>query len=198
MSTLKNSKVLVSFFLLFSAMVYGESKPMGFISIKPSYFYPQDHTFRHLYQGGFLPLAEVGFMLKERVFLSAEGGCFYSRNRITSFDSHHESSVTLVPCSLYLGYLLAKNDRWNVYIKAGPNEVYAKTRIHIPNLPTTTQKWTIGGSFGLGSKIYFKKGIFAELFGNYLYDRKNISSRGDHFFVYLGGLQIGGAIGSNF
>jgi hypothetical protein len=192
----KIAKVWLSLFLFFFASVHGE--PLGFVSLKPSYFYPQDSTFRHLYKGGFLPLAEVGFMLKERVFLSAEGGCFYSRHRIRSFDIYHYSFVMLVPCSLYLGYLFAKGDEWNLYLKIGPNEVYTKTRIHIPNLPTNTVKWTFGGSVGAGSRIMWKNRAFVELFCNYLFDRKNIFSRGSHFFIDLGGLQIGAAIGSNF
>lgn len=187
------------FFLLFAATLMGETtKPSGFISIKPTYFYPQDKVFRHLYHGGFLGLAELGVMINEKFFLSVERGYFYKKETVSSFDIDSASSVTVVPSSIYLGFVFAHGSFWDLYAKAGPNTVYASTHISIPNLSSHKHKWVFGGSFGCGSKLYFYRGCFAEIFLNYLYDKKQITDSGDHFSVYLGGLQTGGALGYQF
>lgn len=187
------------FFLLTAGVVSAEpGKPIGFVSFKPSYFYPQDKNFRHLYKGGYLPLGEIGFMLPKRFFLSVEGGCFHKRKRLTSADLTFSTSVTVVPLSLYAGYIFAQGSFWDLYAKAGPNAVYAKTHITVPGLPSNKREWTFGGSFGAGAKFYFYRGFFVELFLNYLYDKKEIHDSGDRFSVYMGGLQAGGGLGYRF
>lgn len=187
------------FFLFISVVVFSEkTRPLGFVSFKPSYFYPQDKNFRRLYNGGYLTLAELGFVLNKRGFLSMEAGCFHKNERISGIDLHLDSSVMVVPLSLYLGYIVAKGSFWDLYAKAGPNLVYGKTDISIPGLPNVEHKWTFGGSFGCGSKFYFPDGVFIEVFLNYLYDKKKIHDSGDHFSVYVGGLQAGGGLGYRF
>lgn len=192
-------KIGAILFLFTAAAVFAETnQSVGFISFKPSYFYPQDKTFRHLYKGGYLSLAEIGFMLPKRLFLSVESGYFHKTKRLSSFDLDFESSVTLVPTSLYLGYIFAQGCFWDLYAKAGPNAVYAHTHISIPGIPSNKREWTFGGSFGLGSKFYICRGLFVEMFLNYLYDRKEIHDHGGHFSVFIGGLQTGGALGYRF
>ena len=192
-------KILPIFFLFITVVVFGEtSQPVGFISFKPSYFYPQDKSFRHLYKGGYLSLAGLGFMLPKRFFLSVEAGYFHKSKRMSSFDLNFESSITLVPTSLYLGYIFAQGSFWELYAKVGPNAVYAKTHVFIPGMPSNKREWTFGGSFSLGSKFYVYKGLFVEMFLNYLYDKKEINDHGDRFSVFVGGLQAGGALGYRF
>ena len=184
-------------FFLIAAGLFGDD-PRGWISLKPSYFYPQDNLFRHLYGDGFLCSAELGYMLGNRCFFTLESGYFHKAETLASFDLKFSSSVTVVPSSLYLGSIIAQGNFWDLYVKAGPNIVYARTHVEIPNLPTNVRKWYVGGSFGCGSKFYFYKGFFLDLFFNYLYDRKKIKASGDRFFVYVGGFQTGGAIGYRF
>lgn len=191
-------KWLVFFLLFSSALMANATKPFGFISLKPGYFTPQDKAFHHLYGGGFLCLAELGFMLNNRLFLSVESGYFHKKKWITSFDIDSASSVTEVPSSLYLGLIFAHGSFWDLYVKAGPNVVWAKTHVAIPGLPSNKREWAFGGSFDIGSKFYFHSGYFAEIFLGYLYDKKKITDSGDHFSVYLGGLQTGGAFGVRF
>ncbi|MEI6242275.1 MAG: outer membrane beta-barrel protein [Chlamydiota bacterium] len=193
-------KACIFFFLSLTTAILGNipNKPIGFIAIKPSYFYPQDSSCRHLYKGGFLPLGEIGFYLPSHFFLSLEGGYFHKKKQIQSFDIRSSSTLTQVPISLCVGYIYPLRSYLDIYLKIGPNGIYTRTAVSIPNLASEKKKYTFGFTLATGTKFYLYKGLYTEIFCNYLYNRKKIHSSNDSFFVYLGGLQIGGSLGYRF
>jgi hypothetical protein len=185
------------FLFLLSSSLFAE-KPIGYVAFKPAYFYPQSKVFRHIYSGGFTALGEIGFYLTKNFFLSAEGGYFHKNGKIHSFDITSNSSVTQIPLTLYVGYMYSLKSYWDIYGKIGPNLIHTKTMVHIPNRKVEEKKFSYGASLSIGTKFYVYKGLFTEIFTNYLYNQRKIKNNGDHFSVHLGGWQFGGAIGYRF
>jgi hypothetical protein len=189
-------KILFSF-ILFSTFLFAENHT-GFIAFKPSYFWPQDHLLRSIYKGGLLPLAEVGAYLWRNSFLSVESGYFYKKTMITSFDVTRPTSITQVPLTLFLGFYCPIKNVCDLYLKIGPNGIFTKTNVQIPNLPSIEKKYTFGATIGGGIKGYLFKGAFLEVFCNYLYNKKKLQNSGEHFSVFFGGIQAGLGIGYRF
>jgi len=191
-------KVLFGVFAFCALFSVVECKSIATITFKPAYFYPQDSVFRDIYSGGFLPLGEFSIYLSSNAFISVEAGCFHKSTYITSVNITSPTSVTNVPMSCYLGYAFNIMKFWDFYAKIGPNLIYTKTYAEIPGLAKIAKTNSFGGSFALGTKFYVIKGLFIEIFANYLYNKKQIENSGDIFDVYFGGLQVGGGLGWRF
>ena len=188
------------FLLLCTSALFAEpsQKSIGYVAIKPAYFFPQDSTFKHLYKGGCAALGEIGFYCSSKFFFSLEGAYFHKKKEIQSFDIASRSSITQGPLSLTAGYIHSLYCFWDIYGKIGPNGIYTKTKISIPNIPSEKTKYTPGFTVAAGTKFYFKYGLFTEVFCNYLYNRKKIHDNRDSFVVYLGGVQLGASLGFRY
>jgi len=177
-----------------------KTKNVFTFTFKPSYFWPQSKIYRGIYTGGFLPLIETCYIAKNGVGTFLEVGYFYKKTHKTSLNINSRVEIVQVPLSLGLSYTFYITSFLDFYLKIGPNWVYTKTKVDIPDIKHTVIKNTFGGTFGLGGKIHISKHLFLELFSDYLYDKKKVNDRdsGESVKVYLGGIQAGGGLGIIF
>jgi len=170
------------------------------LAFKPSYFWPQDHVFRDIHDGGYLSLLEFTYTFYKGLGIFAESGYFYSHSHVTSVDIRASTSVTQVPSTIGLIYAYSIYSFWDIYAKIGPNLLYTKTEINIPGLKHTIHKNTFGGTFGLGTRFKLYESWFIDIFATYLYDHKEVHDydAGVTFRRYLGGIQTGAGLGYRF
>ena len=178
----------------------GKESEVGLsFAIKGAYFWPQDSTYRDVYgDGGFSPLVEVCYKIYKGLGTWLECGFFYKSDHVTSVDLRAKTNIVQVPLSAGLSYTYPACSFLDIYAKIGPNWMYTKTWVDIPGIQKTVIKNTFGGTFGVGGKFKLSKHWFAELFLNYLYDKKKIKSAEETFSTYVGGIQTGVGIGYSF
>ena len=171
------------------------------LSFNPSYFWPQDKTFRDIYKDGFLPLFEVSYIFYEGLGTWLEVGYFHKKETITIVDGIRATAkIDQVPLSIGLSYTYDVCSFFDIFFKIAPNWVYTKTYVNVSNMKKTTIKNAFGGTFGLGGSFKFKDGWFIKAFINYLYDKRKIHDQlsNSSYKVYLGGIQTGAGIGYTF
>jgi len=168
------------------------------LAIKPAYYWPQEKIYRDLYGSGYKTLGEFCYNLYKSLNMFLEVGYFYKKKSVEGIGGIFTSSVQQVPVSLGLNYSYKFKSKFLLYLKMSPNYVYTKTKVHIPNIETKTQKHSFGGTFGAGGKVNFDKNIFLEIFVNYLLNRKTITDHNQTFKVWLGGIQTGAGLGILF
>ena len=179
-----------------------ENEKIGLsISFNPSYFWPQDKTFRDIYKGGFLPLFEVSYVFYKGLGTWLEVGYFHKKEAITIVNEVRATAkIDQVPLSIGLKYTFDVCSYFDIFFKIAPNWVYTKTYIDVPNMKKKTTKNTFGGTFGLGGNFKCKDGWFVKIFLNYLYDSKKIHDQlsNNSYRVHLGGIQTGAGFGYTF
>lgn len=190
-------KKWILFILLSSSSLFSADCSPFFLTAKAAYFYPQDSTYRKIYGAGFLPLIEGGAFLYRPFFVSAEGGYFWKDGDVKSFDVTCHTSVEQVPLILFLGYRYEMSCT-DFTFKVGPDYIYTKTKVDIPNLQSVEKKSSFGGAVGTAMTFKCSSCLYGELFLDYLYNREKVKNSGTHFFVHLGGIQLGAGIGYRF
>lgn len=171
------------------------------IEFKPAYFFPQDHVFKEIYEGGFIALGELSFYIfRDYLTLYIESGYFSKTGKINDLDSKVHTTVSQVPLTLGLVFNYPVFEKFDIYAKVGPNYLYTKVKQQSPFFKPKQTVNCFGATVGAGIKYLFLRYCLLDLFFNYRYDKKEIhdSSSDTMFQRYLGGFDLGLGIGCRF
>ncbi len=181
-------------------LLLSSSFAFGLVEVKAGYFFFTDCEMRQVYDRGGIDVQLTGTYPIYN-FLELYGSIEYLRKHGYSINAHEKTKLWAVPLNFGLRTFYPITDCFKGYITVGPRYIF----VHVNNgslyVPKTMQGNGCGGFLNGGLLYRFYNNFILDVFAEYSYKPLQFCSSQKGTIGHraqVGGVTIGGGIGTNF
>lgn len=166
---------------------------------KVAYFRPTSDTFREIYDEGPIYGVEVSVQAYKQLYGWASTSLYTKSGKTLEGTS---TDLLMVPIGTGLKYIHSFDKYSQIYLAGGILPTYINIEDKSPFLIPKSIGWGVGGQFKLGFLFNLVKGLFLDIFGDYIVLKKKFSNDPDILVrrtrTDFSALSIGGGLGYRF
>jgi outer membrane protein W len=164
------------------------------------YFFFTDSKMRKIYTSGGLDLQLAGS------YPIAKGLDFYSSIEYLeksgrSIHGRQRTSIWQIPVNIGIRPVIKVAEHIEYYLGLGPRYFYLHQHNHSSYVPKNRTRSSVGFFLNTGFHIYPSDHFFINLFGQYAWEKANISNSSNHVYgrrIQVGGVSFGAGLGYAF